>query len=500
MKKKVVSLMMGTMLIASTLMGYGVSALADDGGTSSDPSSWPTVSFPIVPTVEVTDEAEVEAALNDYLVSIDAGVKADMVLIDFGNLNTVMTLMLSSSDEPIDIFSYQFFSNLSSVVLNDQVIPLDDYITQYPDVVEAVGADNMKIGKMNGTQYAIPVVGSYSTAWYYVLRKDIAEEIGVADKDETTLTLDEMGEIIKKAKEAHPELIYLPITDDLISAYNYDYLADTDWMGVLPDNGTDSTTIVDFYETDDFTDLCTRTKQYAENGFLLNDPLNQSHDKSYLKTGVAGGAMTNGFSFTTTKEDMTASYNFDSVIFQISDLAATSSMGAGGGYCISSVSQHPDEAMKLLSLMYTDENVMRFIAQGIEGKHYVVDENGCSWFPEGKSATDLGWGTGAQWYFPNQTLTIPFCTTNADYYKEMLEANKEATQSKAMGFVFDKSPVYDQYAAVDAVVQQYRSALLYGQVDVESYLEEFRTELKAAGIDEVIAEKQNQLDAFLAEN
>ncbi len=511
--KKGFVLFLAVLLIVSSLAGCGAPKPEDGarttertagesqkGAADTDPSTWPTVSFPVVPTVEVTDEAMIENALNDYLVSINAGVKADIVPIDFGNLSTVMTLMLSSTEEPIDLFSYLFFSNLSSVVTNEQVIALDDYLEQYPEITQIVGEENMKLGRMNGMQYAIPVVGSYATAWYYVLRRDIAEEIGVSDKDGKMITLEELTEILTDAKAAHPELMYIPLTEDFISIYGYDSLGDSDIMGALENNGKETAQIIDFYNTDDFEDICRRMKAFEAAGFLLDDPLNQSHDKSYLKTGVAGGSLTNGYDTVSVSDDMITSYNFDAVVFQLSELAATCSTASGAGYCISSVSQHPDAAMKMLSLMYTDENVMRFIAQGIEGTHYVVDENGCSWFPEGKSATELGWGTGAQWYFPNQTLTIPFGTTNVNVYKDMLASNDKAVRSKAFGFIFDNAPVYDDYVAVDAVIQQYRAALLYGQVDVDEYLKQFREELKNAGIGNVIEEKQKQLDAFLKAN
>ena len=82
----------------------------------------------------------------------------------------------------------------------------------------------------------------------------------------------------------------------------------------------------------------------------------------------------------------------------------------------------------------------------------------------------------------------------------MVDANNRALKSKAMGFIFDNTPVHDQYIAVDAVIKQYRDALIYGQVDVDSYLKEFRDALQEAGIDEIITEKQKQLDVFLDEN
>ena len=53
-------------------------------------------------------------------------------------------------------------------------------------------------------------------------------------------------------------------------------------------------------------------------------------------------------------------------------------------------------------------------------------------------------------------------------------------------------------AACTTVVAQYRNALLYGLVDVDSYLEKFNAELKAAGIDDIVNAEQEQLDAWKA--
>lgn len=52
-------------------------------------------------------------------------------------------------------------------------------------------------------------------------------------------------------------------------------------------------------------------------------------------------------------------------------------------------------------------------------------------------------------------------------------------------------------AAITAVVEQYEPSLETGSVDLDQYYEEFINALKAAGVDDVIAEKQEQLDAFL---
>lgn len=483
--------------------GNAVSDVVSDDGTetvSSNVEDWPVVSFPFVPVYDTPDADQVEKALNDYLVSINAGVQADMVRIDFGSLSTTLTLMLSSKDDPIDLFSYQFFSDLSNVVQNEQAIPLDSYIAEYPGIVDAIGENYMILGKYQGIQYAAPVVGSHGTANYYALKRDIAEKIGVAGKDGSKITLEELDNIISEAKTSCPDYIYMPMTLDLITIQGYDTLADADAIGVLEGWGLDNTKIIDYYNSDDFTTLCKYAKKWADSGIFVSDPLNQAHDKSYMANGTAGGTLTNGNNINEARDDMLNNYNSDVVLFELTDLIATDSLSSGTGWCISSVSPHPEAAAKLLNLMYTDENVMRYIAMGIEGQHYVVGDDGIARFPEGKTASDVGWATGAGWYFPNQTLLIPFETNNKNYYSDVVDANNRALKSKAMGFIFDNTPVHDQYIAVDAVIKQYRDALIYGQVDVDSYLKEFRDALQEAGIDEIITEKQKQLDVFLDEN
>lgn len=475
-----------------SLLGSCVTVSAEAG----DPDSWPTVSFPILPVVEVTDEAEVEAALNDYLVSIDAGVKADAVLIDFGSVSQVMTLMLSSTEEPIDVFTYNFFSNLTSVVKNEQVIPLDDMLETYPDLVDVIGEEYLPLGQISGTQYAFPVIGSYASILFFVLRRDVAEAIGVADRSGEKITIDEMNEMLAAAKEAFPEYAFFQSPQEVAYVWDYEFLGDNDWIGAIPGNATESTEIINYYDTDDFEEFCRLTADYAEKGYFMNDPLNQTHDKSHYKNGILGGMVHGAYNYQAAMDDVRTTYTQDSVMFPLTELTANCS-ASGSGWCVSAVSQNPDAAKKFLYLLYTDENVMRFIAQGIEGKHYVVDENGCSWYPEGKSMTDLGWSTGAAWYFPNQTLTIPFNTTNANLYQDMKESNEIARHSQCIGFVFDSEPVYDEYVACDAVIKEYRDALIFGQVDVDDILPQFREELIDAGIEDVIAEKQAQLDAFL---
>ena len=80
-----------------------------------------------------------------------------------------------------------------------------------------------------------------------------------------------------------------------------------------------------------------------------------------------------------------------------------------------------------------------------------------------------------------------------------MATNDEAKLSLALGFVFDSSEVSDEYAACSSVVDQYYLPLINGAVDIDKTLPEFQEALRAAGVDTIVAAKQAQLDAWLAE-
>ncbi|MFR1801109.1 MAG: DUF3502 domain-containing protein [Faecalispora jeddahensis] len=60
------------------------------------------------------------------------------------------------------------------------------------------------------------------------------------------------------------------------------------------------------------------------------------------------------------------------------------------------------------------------------------------------------------------------------------------------------SPVKSEVAALDSVLAEYRLGLENGELDPEEYLPKFQQALREAGIEKVIAEKQRQLDAWVA--
>ncbi len=463
---------------------------------AENPDDWPVITVQVAALSNMPDEQLVEDAINEYLVSINAGMKVDAVQTVFGDIATQLTLMLSDNQNPLDLFCWRIYSTVDGCVKNEQCIPLDPYLDVYPDLWESYPENVLKTQRLNGVQYAVPAVDSYATFETYMLRKDVAEDLGIADRDGEHITLEEMTQIMKDAKAIHPEYAYMINTNNEL-VLDIDTFGNPKWLGVLLNRGVENREIVNFYETEEWRDYCYLMKDWKESGLMLDDPLNNELTFTQYNNAVAAGCYMGGYSVDYIRA-MNSSSPYEAVFLPLTDLSGTTA-SVLGGWMISSVCKNPDAAMKLLYLMATDETLARFFILGVEGHNYTVAENGTARYPEGIDTTNQTWQSNAPWWYPNQCLSLPLQTDMTTYYTDMLDAPNHAKFSEAMGFIFDSAPVYDQMAACTSVVDEYRDALLYGLVDVDSYLEEFNAELKAAGIDEIIAEEQRQFDAWLAQ-
>ena len=108
----------------------------------------------------------------------------------------------------------------------------------------------------------------------------------------------------------------------------------------------------------------------------------------------------------------------------------------------------------------------------------------------GYSSVDWGW--------PNQQITPIWEGAEADLWDQLNTFNESGVASPAHGFSWDSNPVLNQGTACNNVVSEYHTALRWGTMDPAENLPKFIADLEAAGINEIIEEKQKQLDEYLA--
>ena len=168
------------------------------------------------------------------------------------------------------------------------------------------------------------------------------------------------------------------------------------------------------------------------------------------------------------------------------------------GYTVCTTSKHPDEAVKFIEEVNQNPDVLNLLNFGIEGKHWVWKDkaNKVIGLPDGVTAESATWLPNTYWQFGdrrNLYLTDP---TDIGVWDRIDKGIAAADISPIMGFTFDPKPVENEIAQVNTVAKEYESLNRGMVTDIDGKLAEYKTRLKDAGMDTIIAEAQRQIDAW----
>ena len=131
-------------------------------------------------------------------------------------------------------------------------------------------------------------------------------------------------------------------------------------------------------------------------------------------------------------------------------------------------------AFKFISALYMDPVLMNLWQYGIEGVNYQVLDDGTAYYAEGENSSNYKYHQNSGWSMGNQMISYVWN-----------DGTKHSTQ----------------VTALNNALNNYRAALETGSVgvaNVESTLKQLNDALYAAGLQDVMDEKQAQLDACLA--
>lgn len=440
----------------------------------------------------------VQQAINDLLDEKGMGFHVNLVCIDFASWGTQINLMLA--DGSIDLFNACFMSSVPVLADNGSIAPIGDLLNEYgKDILNILG-DYIACATIGGEIYGTPKIDAYATTSLFFMDKKMADDAGVDPESITDLAT--LTEAFKKVKAVYPDLTMVANGNGGAwwTMSGVDVLGTEDPLGCLMLNESGDLKVVNYYESEEFKTLMEYGKLWNELGFFMKDPLNaQDGAFSYLSNGQAFGA-TGAYCSEAVGESVQEKGNGrDLYVAQISpDAWATTNLVTAMTWCVPALSDHKEAAVKFLNELYVNPELANLVCNGIEGKHYVVTEEGNIDFAEGLDAFTTGWPSGMGTFWPNITISRPWKPDAADSYDAWLAANETCKKSPALGFAFDAFNVSDEISACSSVVDQYVNALLLAQGDTEALYAEFLEALKDAGIDSIIEEKQAQLDAWAA--
>lgn len=163
-------------------------------------------------------------------------------------------------------------------------------------------------------------------------------------------------------------------------------------------------------------------------------------------------------------------------------------------------SEQPARAMQVLNEMYTNPDLANIFIYGVEGTHYVMTDSaqGLIDYPEGVDPGSLGYSSDP-WMWPNELISHKWSSDGASIWDDTITFNENAVQSPAKGFAWDSTPVANEIVACNTVLAKYRDGLDTGELDPEIAIPRMAAELDAAGIQNILDEKQRQLDEWLAD-
>ncbi len=442
----------------------------------------------------------VQDAVNEITVP-EIGVEVEFFTTPIMEQATKLGLLVSGGQQ-IDLAVTGLLTTPSNLVSDGLLQPITEYV-EGSEALSSLAEGILDACKVNGEVYCYPGSTANGVQVTYFYDKDLAEEynIEVPDRIETAEDWENLFEAVLAS--GMPQY-GISLGDGVACEYewnSFDSLgAEQDLSyGVVMDmlNGD---TVVNYYATDEYMEKCKLHREWFEKGYCVPDSISNTYTTT--------DSMTQGviFGFVSTTGTGTSSAYFSKVTnkniagIPMSDVFTKTSQIINFSWGVPSSSEHAAEAMKFLELLYTNTELANLMNYGIEGVHYTAPAEGSKiiGYPEGVDAMNCGYGSFVGTY-GNVMETYqrpPFTDEDIEGFKAL--AYPEAPCSKFMGYTFDPSNVSTALTAVSAVIGQYAPALECGVVDPEDMVPQFVEALEAAGINEVIAENQAQLDAWLA--
>lgn len=480
---------------------------ADGGSTKVDDKKdydkvvYAYATFNNIPSTDVLETVTEEI---NVITREKINVEVELLPIAIFEYSSTVSLALQGGDK-IDLF--QSLGDFNTSVSSDMAYDLTDIMdTHAAETKELLGEDILKSTMQDGRLYGIPTYKPYALTPMVIYKQEIADELGI-DMSQVK-TISDLTDVLRTVKEAYPDMTPLVPVQTGTSGVNMtipevDYLTDDYFSpkGVLM--GGDMT-VVDYYGTDEFADIANLARLWYNEGLILQDAATTTSTSTELMSADNSFCYVASYSYP--PEDTAASISaqvggIPLGAVQIGDAYLDTTSINALSWMVSSTSDVPEAALKFLNLTFTDADVINLIIYGLEGRDYVLSEDGFMSYPEGEDAStvpytaQLSCGTLGNFF-----IMHPMEGTSKESLVWEEEQNHLAKKSPAMGFTFDSNGVKTEYTAVVNVINQYLPGLLCGSVDPEVMIPEFRNKLSEAGLDAIMDAKQTQLDEWVENN
>ncbi len=506
------SLIMTVVLLTGTLAGCGsdntaggtagedaqAGEAADSSTAANDEEMYQAVLVYVV-AQDSQDQEKVNERFNE-LTREQLNMEVTLMPMTFSTWGSQLPLMLAGGEQ-VDLFP-MFSSNAVTYAASDYLVDLTPYLENAPYIVELLGMDAIKCCTVGDLIYGIPTMKERSMPNAMVLRTDCLEAAGIDPA--SVKTYEDITAAYEKVQALYPDMIMFGGSAGGMSAatpggqtVSFDGLGQVTGTGVLENYGQ-TTTVTNFYESEDFRYLVDLVRDWYQKGYVAKDMATSiDSGEAQMRAGNLFSYMTN--SKPNTKQEKDDQTGYDTTIVPVD----TNMMTTGGinaiSFGVGAGSPKPEKAMELLNWISQTKEANDLLNWGVEGVHWVEQADGTANFPEGVTAESCGYHQNMGYILPNQFNSHVWDGNSADIFEQYQEVDGNAIPSMAYGFTPDLTSVTDQIAAVTDVTSQYLGQITTGSVDPGPAIDDFNQALYSAGLQDIIDTKQEQLDAWLAQ-
>ena len=489
-----------------------------------------TIQLMITGAGKQANSDKVWAAFNEQLQQYVPNTTVDFIDVPFEEYSEKFSQVLASG-EGVDLAWTGWLINKPQNIADGNLMPLDDLLAEYGQgIVDILGENVVEIHRNadDGKLYYLPswqgLVGD-RRGWLVVT--EIAELAGDTWIEDTEAALNKWRNNYSEGTEAFQAVLdqatkYLAAAKEagkLGAGINTGRV-----FGWSMYNGTRSNpgvggseigipfedntfTVIDGVASEHYKLYAKTMADWYKEGYIRSDIM--SVDTSTLTMPKNGEITDTTYVFSCdpylTEADQdaaTADAGMDMTYLPVEENASLI-LGGDTSYAIPYCADEPERAMMVLNAIYSQPDLYNTLIYGIEGEDYTKNADGTitTSYVGASPTADDSYGI-QRWIIGSCKNALINNGTDPNYYADLEALEETARVNPFLNFTFDRTNVEGICASILNVYYEYGPQIDNGVAgdNWEELYNNYMAARKDAGIEELVTEFQNQLNAYIEAN
>jgi putative aldouronate transport system substrate-binding protein len=425
---------------------------------------------------------EGQRIISDYTES-KIGVRVEFKFFGWGDAVTRQTTMLNSGEywDMWSLLGPSYYDWARRGFLAD----ITDLLPNHPKFDQIIPQALWDGFKINGRIYAVPTYKDSAAAHYVMWDEALVRKYNIdINSMKTIADYDKALRTIKAGEGAR----YYPIhaakgepTGRFLYILDYDLSFGMNIIGVKFSDP--NMRVVNMLEDPEFVEYLRYFNRWYQDGII-------NPDAPVLDQSPINAAIALGQGWTLAWDDSWAkNQGWEHAVSNLEYGPVYTTETILAYNAMSSNSRNVEAGLKFLELANTDRKLRDMLAYGVEGDDF-----------EYVTPTTIKKNPRNTWSMAAYQQATFFIMSTLDGipnpWDEVRQLNDQARVSIIFGFAFDRTPIQNEFANCTVVWDRFAVELFTGAANPDVVVPQALAELKANGMDRIIAEAQRQIDAW----